>query len=176
MTKTSYDSPGKRRRRADVFHAFVRIKEGSRRSVRIVYLDGPEAEATRFFLSKGVDAPHLEPVNHDRAACKRILAETGVRATHDDIFHAVSRARSSVLVWLDLETRAVSDEAFASVAARANGLMIDVPCRQTTSARALRNLKDLLKSRHVRRRIDVEGEYRGRTEHTRMAFMDFADA
>jgi len=59
----------------------------------LIYLDGPAAEATVYFVEHGVPKACLRPVNRNAEACAAIMAITGVPAIHTCIFRLMMRLR-----------------------------------------------------------------------------------
>jgi hypothetical protein len=106
---------------------------------RIVYLDSAHGGATRFFLSRGLTARDLLPVNRD-PECVASITRTGVRATCGDIFDvvgAVPPTRRDV-VWLDLEQNAIETRDLECVVSHAAVVHLTLSCRGTQPTTVLR--------------------------------------
>lgn len=98
---------------------------------RIVYLDGPQGEATAFFL-RHVPAEQLEPINADRGACNGVEAASGLSATHADIFDRLAslRGERAHVVWLDLEVTRAPNAGLAQACRVAHTLHLTLATRR----------------------------------------------
>lgn len=131
VSKAGYTTPYKDDMRHDVANTFLREPH----LTSLVYLEGPEAEATELFLSRGIPASRLVPVNYDGAVARAIRGATGVRAQHADIFDFVQRLKLGPrhVVWLDLEKKTVDPDALARACASAHTVHLTLACRASSA-------------------------------------------
>lgn len=80
----------------------------------LAYVDDDEGSATSFFLKRGATTSNLMPINYSASACASILASTGVEATCIDACRT-SVPRKCGVVWLDVQSKRIDDEALASL-------------------------------------------------------------
>lgn len=168
-----YTTDAKDRRRAMVAYDFARVAD--LRGARLLYLEGPCAEATRFFLGAGLSRASLEPITRDPDACKGILAHTGLKPTQGDIFDVLAAGRrvfrKGTVAWVDLEQNTVDEAIVLKTLTHADVVHIDLTCRaeqpRDVIARALATLVAL----GVKKSSVDFGKYSGTSGHTSMVWL-----
>ena len=171
MTTRPYTSVAKNARRIDVANSLAAIRR--RGAGRIVYLDSDLAEATMFFLNTcGVHPNMLEPVNRDREACFRILAESGVKATCGDILDVVKKKRKGPRVlWLDMEQNAVPTGCIRDSLASGDVVHLDLTCRAADPMDVIARHVRAFENCGVKRSSVRWGRYPGRAGTTSMVYL-----
>lgn len=159
----AYTTPSKNLVRAAVVESWR--KHGGGGGGCLFYLDGPDAEATHYFLRNGVDAKHLRPVNRDAKAADRIWRASGVRAMCRDIFDLFAGLRAEQVrprhaAWLDLEQNDVSPEALAEVTRRCAFVHLTLSCRAEKPDAVIRRAGGRLEEAGMI--ADFKCAYRGR--------------
>lgn len=84
---------------------------------QLIYLESPDAGATRAFLDEDVAPSGLTPVNWCKRACAAIHDATGVRAKHANLLDYLRGSPGGAprhVVWLDLEQNTVADADLAA--------------------------------------------------------------
>ena len=151
----TYTTPHKEALREQVLRTY-------RHGGLLVYTEGPEAEATDFFLHEGkLPKRCLVPVNHDAWACAAIRARTEVRAVHECIFELVKRMRKGRqhVVWLDLETNKASVEDVRAACAVAHTVHLTLTCRAEDPYKVTARADRLLRT--AGKRTGFTARYRG---------------
>lgn len=164
----SYDSLLKEGHRAKVWQYSLADRKHS-----ILYLDGPDAGATRFFLkTAGIPARRLCPVNWEERACHAI-SKHGVQPTWDCIRNVLRRAAESKkrysVVWLDLECRFVEEECLRDALLTSNCVVLTLSSRGA-SAEAVVACAEQLAGR-AKGRVTEKGQYAGRSGVVNMVHM-----
>ena len=157
-----YDTLTKRTHR----HVVVALWQ-ERPHLPLLYLDDGSGAATAHFLTAGVPASLLRPVNWDATACAAIRRATGVRAAHADIRTLVETAPERYgVAWLDLECKTIPDPLLARTLSVAPLAMLTL----STRACAVEDVRlDLAaRVRGLGGRVLDAGPYEGRSGRTSM--------
>ena len=110
-----YDSPLKKMHR----HAVVGIYFSAPKAYgkKVLYIDTPEGDATREFISAGIDPKHLEAVNYDEVPCTRITKQ-GVKVHQGDINDVIvemhEKKKRYACIWLDTTSTEINQAAWTA--------------------------------------------------------------
>jgi hypothetical protein len=137
---------------------------------QLIYLESPDAGATRAFLAEDVAPSGLTPVNWCKRACAAIHDATGVRAKHANLLEYLRGSPGGAprhVVWLDLEQNTVADADLAAAFRVARVVHLTLSTHTLQWQRHLRDTQEQIqrvaKAEGVRVRFALLGTYPGKS-------------